>query len=152
MTRTFLSVSEKISDRHRSNYILHNGFEWYHSDTNSKEQMENLLNFFECEITLDHENYSEENGTVKYFNLSKDIISRSNGGFWSFEQLQKLIDGKRVKTFIGLSNGSLTTCYAVFDDENGTIEIIRPNPNAKDVYHTMPLTAEIEYRKNHWFI
>lgn len=59
---------------------------------------------------------------------------------------------RRIKTLIGLSNGNLTTCYAAFDDENNTVEILRPNPNAKEVYPTMPLDAELEYRKNHWYI
>ena len=61
-------------------------------------------------------------------------------------------NGRRLKSFIGLSNGSLTTCYAAFDDDNNTVEILRPNPNAKEVYPTMPLEAELEYRKNHWFL
>ena len=54
MTRTYLSVSEKTDDRrHRSLYILHNGWEWFHTDTNQKEHIDELLKFFECEIELD---------------------------------------------------------------------------------------------------
>ncbi len=39
-----------------------------------------------------------------------------------------------------------------FDDENNTVEILRPNPNAKDVYVTLPTNSHIEYVKNHWYM
>ena len=154
MTRTYLSVSEKIDPKyHRSLYILHNGWEWYHADTNTKEDMMELLKFFECEILeVEKENNLGEAGKVTIYNLSKDIISKCGGGFWNLEQMMEQANGRRLKSFIGLSNGSLTTCYAAFDDENNTVEILRPNPNAKEVYPIMPLKAELEYRKNHWFL
>ena len=152
MTRTYLTVAEKTSEKHRSLYILHNGWEWYHADTNIQEDMENLLKFFECDVEADHTIHTAENGKIEFFNISKDIISRCNGGFWNFEQLQELANSRRLKTFLGLSNGSLTTCYAAFDDDNNTVEILRPNPNAKEVYQTMPLEVEIAYRKTHWFL
>lgn len=154
MTRTHLSVSEKTDVRkHRSLYILHNGWQWFHTDTNQKEHIDELLKFFECEIELDRVSEgSEETGKITFYNVSKDIVSHCGGGFWSMEQLQEMASGRRLKSFIGLSNGSLTTCYAAFDDENNTVEILRPNPNAKDVYVTLPVNAHIEYVKNHWYI
>lgn len=154
MTRTYLSVSEKTDARkHRSLYILHNGWEWFHTDTNKKEHIDELLEFFECEIKLDRvSDGSEETGKITFYNVSKDIISHCSGGFWNMEQLWEIADGRRLKSFIGLSNGSLTTCYAAFDDENNTVEILRPNPNAKDVYVTLPVEAHIEYVKNHWYM
>lgn len=154
MTRTYLSVSEKTDERkHRSLYILHDGWEWFHTDTNIKEHIDALLDFFECEIELDSVSTgSKETGKVIFYNVSKDIISHCNGGFWNMEQLQEMARGRRLKSLIGLSNGSLTTCYAAFDDESNTVEILRPNPNAKDVYITLPTTAHIEYIKNHWYI
>lgn len=152
MTRTYLTVAEKTSEKHRSLYILHNGWQWYHADTNIQEDMEDLLKFFECDAELEETKHTAENGKIEFYNISKDIISRSGGGFWNMEQLQEMANGRRLKTFIGLSNGSLTTCYAAFDDDNNTVEILRPNPNAKEVYHKMPLDAEIQYRRNHWFL
>lgn len=154
MTRTYLTVSEKIDPKyHRSLYILHNGWEWYHADFNDKKQMDELLEFFECEITSEEKTTeSETTGKVIYYNLSKDIISHCGGGFWTIEEMMKQAGKRRIKSFLGLSNGSLTTCYAAFDDENNTGEILRPNPNAKEVYPTMPLDAELEFRKNHWYI
>lgn len=154
MTRTYLSVSEKTDDRrHRSLYILHNGWEWYHADTNSKEQMDELLKFFECDIELESiSEGSEKTGKITFYNVSKDIISRCGGGFWNISQMLEQANGRRLKSFIGLSNGSLTTCYAAFDDENNTIEILRPNPNAKDVYCTLPLDAHLAYMRNHWIM
>ncbi len=154
MTRTYLSVSEKTDDRkHRSLYILHNGRQWFHADINIKEDMDELLKFFECEITsVENTSSSPETGKVTFYNLSKDIISHCGGGFWNIEQMLEQARGRRLKSFIGLSNGSLTTCYAAFDDDNNTVEILRPNPNAKDVYSTMPIDAEIAYRCHHWYI
>lgn len=154
MTRTYLTVSEKTDHRyHRSYYILHNGFEWYHADFNNKDQMDKLLDFLECEIvSTEKTTESEFTGKVTYYNLSKDIISHCDGGFWNISQMLKQVGNRRVKSFIGLSNGSLTICYAAFDDTNNTVEILRPNPNAKEVYHTMPLDIEIEYRKTYWYI
>lgn len=154
MTRTYLSVSERTDQqKHRSNYILHNGWEWFHADTNREEHMMKLLKFFECDI-LEIESVSEypTTGKITFYNLSKDIISKCGGGFWNLNQMLEQANGRRLKTFIGLSNGSLTTCYAAFDDDKKTVEILRPNPNAKEVYPTMPLEAEIKYRLNHWFI
>ena len=154
MTRTFLSVSEHTdAQKHRSLYILHNGWQWFHADTNHEEHMKELLKFFECDILeVDSVAHYPSTGKITYYNLSKDIISTCGGGFWNLEQMLKQAGGRRLKSFIGLSNGSLTTCYAAFDDDNNTVEILRPNPNAKDFYPTMPLKSEIEYRKNHWFL
>ena len=83
MTRTYLTVSEKTDhEYHRSLYILHNGWEWYHADTNIKKHMMDLLKFFEVEI-LEKESttHSPKTGKVELFNLSKDIISTCGGGF-----------------------------------------------------------------------
>lgn len=115
--------------------------------------MNELLTFFECEIIdIKKTIESETTGKVVFFNLSKDIISKCGGGFWTIEQMMEQAGNRRIKSFIGLSNGSLTTCYAAFDDKENTVEILRPNPNAKDIHHTFPLDVEIEYRKKHWYI
>lgn len=154
MTRTYLSVSEKTDDRmHRSNYILHDDWKWYHADTNSKEQMDDLLNFFECEILdVAEEHEFPSTGKITFYNLSKDIINHSDGGFWSIDQMNERAGARRIKSFIGLSNGSLVTCYAAFDDVKNTVEILRPNPNAKEVYRALPLSEHITYAKNHWVL
>ena len=154
MTRTYLTVSERIDDtKHRSFYILHNGWEWFHADTNIKEHMINLLKFFEVEI-LEKENttYFPTTGYIDLYNLSKDIISTCDGGFWTVEQMMEEANGRRLKSFLGLSNGSIVTCYAAFDDNKNTVEILRPNPNAKAVYRRMSVEAEIRFRKNHWYL
>lgn len=154
MTRTYLSVSEKTDyKKHRSHYILHNGWEWYHADFDNKSQMDKLLEFFECEIVgTEKTTESPETGKVTYYNLSKDIISRCGGGFWNIEQVVEQANGKRIKSFLGLSNGFLTVCYAIFDDNNNTVEVVRPNPNARQVYITMPFDLELQYRKNQWYM
>lgn len=154
MTRTYLTVSEKTDDtKHRSLYILHNSWEWFHADTNIKEHMMDLLKFFEVEI-LEKESTTHfpATGNIDLYNLSKDIISTCGGGFWTIEEMMEQANGRRLKSFLGLSNGSIVTCYAAFDDRNSTVEILRPNPNAQAVYQKMPLGAEIKYRKNHWYL
>ena len=150
MTRTYLTIVEKTNRHFRSNFILHDGWQWYHSDTNNKSAMMNLLDFFECKIELDRVSENNENGKIEFYNVSKDIIS--GGGFWNLEQVKEISKGKRIKSFIGLSNGSLVTCYAVFDDEKNTVEILRPNPNAKEVYNAMDTRDHIEYIKNNWVL
>ena len=153
MSKTYLTTVEIIDEKfHRSKYILHNGWDWYHSDTNNKEHMDELLKFFEIELTFDKEVKTEKSGVKQFWNCSKEIISKCGGGFWSIPQMLEMANDRRLKSFIGLSNGSLVTCYAAFDDDEKTIEILRPNPNAKDVYTTLPLSAHIEYVKNHWII
>lgn len=154
MTRTYLTVSERMDDRqHRSLYILHNGGNWFHADTNVKEHMDELLKFFEIEvIEKESTNYFPNTGNIDLYNLSKDIISICGGGFWTIEQMMEQAKGRRLKSFLGLSNGSIVTCYAAFDENNNTIEILRPNPNAEAVYQTMPLEAEVQYRKKHWVL
>lgn len=150
-TRTYLTVVEKTCERHRSNYILHDGWQWYHADFNNQEMMMDLLKFFECKITEVETHYNTDTGKFIIYNVSKDIISRHSDYFWTLEQVMERINGRRYKNFIGLSNGSLTTCYAVFNDDD-TVEILRPNPNAKEVFEKMELGKEIEYRKNHWYL
>lgn len=152
MTRTYLTIAEKTSRHFRSNYILHDGWQWYHSDTNNKAAMMNLLAFFECKIELDHVGENNENGKIEFYNVSKDIISKCGGGFWNEEQLKETINGRRYKSFLGLSNGSIVTCYAVFNDNENTVEIIRPNPNAKEVYSAMDTKDHINYLKDNWVL
>ena len=150
-TRTFLTVVERTCPKHRSNYILHDGWQWYHADFNSEETMMDLLKFFECEIEEVETHYNADTGKWTCYNVSKDIISRSCGGFWTLDQAMKEINGRRYKAFLGLSNGAIVTCYAVFNDDD-TVEILRPNPNAKEVYNKMRLKEELAYRRNHWYL
>lgn len=156
MNNTILVVSEKTdSKRYRSKYILKNISQHYHFDTNNKKLMNECLEFLECTIEKDDDftTYTEENGKTEVFRVSKNIIANEfMGGFWNLEQLREMINGRRYEHFTGLSNGSLVTCYAAFDDNNNTVEILRPNPNAKEVYKPLELKAHIEYKKNHWVL
>ena len=152
-TRTYLTKAEHTDPQyHRSKYILHDGSNWAHADTNDKKQMFDLLNFFECKITsVESVVEGSPLGRLVFYNLSKDIVS-CNPYFWTQEQALQMINGRRFKPFIGLSNGSLTNCYAVFNNDSNIVEILRPNPNAKEVYKTMPLDKEISYRRSHWYM
>lgn len=151
LTHTYLTVSEHTCRTHRSTCILHNGWQWYHADFNDKNIMMDLLEFFECELTEVDKKYYPDTGNLTFFNVSKDIISESGRSFWTKDEAMERINGRRYKSFLGLSNGSIVTCYAVFNDDN-TIEILRPNPNATEVYKRMELEKEIEYRRNNWYL
>ncbi len=64
--------------------------------------------------------------------------------FWNKKQLPR--GAKKMKA---LSNGSLVDCYFVKDKQNKTIEIFRPNPNAKKVYHPLSLKKHIKHEKKY---
>ena len=151
LTRTYLTISEYTSNHHRSTHILHNGWQWYHADFNNKKTMMELLDFFECTLTEVDTKYYPDTGKITFYSVSKDILSYSGRGFWTKAEAMERINGRRYKTFLGLSNGAIVTCYAVFND-NDTIEILRPNPNATEVYDKMDFSKEMEYRRNHWFL
>lgn len=155
MTNTILVVSEKANyRRYRSKYILKDFLGHYHFDTNNKELMNKCLDFLECTVEKDDDftTYTEKNGKTEVFRVSKNIISKCDGGFWNLDQLREMINGRRYKSFTGLSNGSLVTCYAAFDDDKNTVEIVRPNPNAKEVYKPLETKEHIKYKESHWYL
>jgi hypothetical protein len=89
--------------------------------------------------------------TIEYYTLSHDFDVDAFchdtqwgkcRGFWSLDELPS-----GVVPFIGLSNGSLVTCYAANDGEK--ISLYRPNPNAKEVYKPMTTAEHIAYVRKH---
>ena len=92
----------------------------------------------------------ETTGKINFYNLSKNIINYRDGGFWSIEELRKITNNAELKKVKGLSNGSVVDCYAEIKEDE--VIIYRPNPNAKEVYQTMTLEDELNFRKNNWYI
>lgn len=71
-------------------------------------------------------------------------IKNSNANFWNKKSLPR--GAKKIKA---LSNGSLVDCYFTKDKQNKTIEIYRPNPNAKKVYRPLSVKKHIKYTRKH---
>lgn len=71
-------------------------------------------------------------------------IKNSNVKFWDKKSLPR--GAKKIKA---LSNGSLVDCYFTKDKQNKTIEIYRPNPNAKKVYRPLSVKKHIKYTRKH---
>lgn len=157
--KTIISISERTcidykvhpAMQRQDKIILHDGWEWYIGKIHNNEQMQEVLNFLEIEITtIDHEVTHNTTGKIVFYNLSKNINSPCDGGFWSIEQLQEISKGQKLKQFKGLSNGSIVDCYIGIGENS--IDIYRPNPNAKEVYQKMEFSEELEYRKNNWYL
>lgn len=157
--KTMISISEKIctdydihpARRREDKIIMHDGWQWHIGKIHNEEELQEVLDFLEVELTdIEHETEHEATGKIKYYNLSKNINNPCGGGFWNNEQLKEMSKGERLKKFKGLSNGSLVDCYIGIGED--LINIYRPNPNAKEVYKKMKLEDEMEYRVNNWYL
>lgn len=159
MNKTTISISEKTclnanvhpAMRREKKIIIHDGWQWHIGTIHNREQLDEVLNFLEIELTdIDHKVEYNTTGKIVFYNLSKNINSPCDGGFWNLEQLQKRSKEQKLKKFKGLSNGSLVDCYAGIGEN--VINIYRPNPNAKKVYKPMEISDELNYRRNNWYL
>ena len=157
--KTVISVSEKTCTNYKlhpalqrkNRIIIHDGWQYYMGGINNEEQLKEFLDFLEIEITdIDSIKKYDSTGKIVFYNLSKSINSPCDGGFWSIEQLKEASKGQKLKKCKGLSNGSLVDCYIGISED--IIEVYRPNPNAKEVYHPMELQESIAYKKNNWYL
>lgn len=156
---TTISISEKTYNdydvhpamRREEKIIIHDGYQWHIGSIKNEENLKDMLKFLEIELTtvaceIEH----ETTGKITHYNLSKNINNSSYGGFWNMEQLQEMSKGEKLKKLKGLSNGSIVDCYIGIGENS--INIYRPNPNAKEVYKTMELDQEIDFRINNWYL
>lgn len=156
---TTISISEKTCTdiklhpklQREREIIIHDGWQWHIGDIKNKEQLQEVLNFLEIELTsINHEVKHETTGKIIFYNLSKNINDPCNGGFWSIEQLQEISKGQKLKKFKGLSNGSIVDCYIGIGEN--MVDIYRPNPNAKEVYRKMEFSEGLNYKRNNWYL
>jgi hypothetical protein len=154
-----ISISDKtctdyklhIALQRKNRIIIHDGWQYYMGGISNEKQLKEFLEFLEIETTtIDSIKEYESTGKIIFYNLSKNINSPCDGGFWSIEQLKESSKGQKLKKFKGLSNGSMVDCYIGISDD--IIEVYRPNPNAKEVYKPMELWESIEYKKNNWYL
>jgi hypothetical protein len=157
--KTRISISEKVCTnikvhpamQRENKIIMHDGWEWYIGKIHNEKELKEVLNFLEIELTdIVYEVKWKTTGKIVFYNLSKNINSSCDGGFWSIEQLEEMSKGQKLKKFKGLSNGSIVDCYIGIGEN--TIDIYRPNPNAKEVYKPMDHYEELNYRKNNWYL
>lgn len=149
--RTYTNNDVHPAMRREKHIIMHDGWEWHMGNINSKKDLEEILNFLEIELTtIDHEVKYNTTGKIVFYNLSKNINSPCDGGFWNMEQLEEMSKGQKLKKFKGLSNGSLVDCYIGIGKD--IIDIYRPNPNATEVYKKMAYEDELNYRRNNWYL
>ena len=136
----YLSKVSRIDKYHRSEIILHRGNGFYLAEFYEQEQLDEFARMMGFIYTL--RKYQRGGRYIHYweYDLSHKFVDGLGGGFW---HLSDLPEG--AKPFLGLSNGSIVTCYFVNDGK--TITIYRPNPNSEEVYHPMPLTEHIEHQK-----
>ena len=157
--KTTISISEKTCNdynvhpamRRGNKIIIHDGWEWHIGTIHNEKQLYELLNFLEIELTdINHEVEYATTGKIIFYNLSKNISSPCDGGFWSIEQLEEISKDQKLKKFKALSNGSLVDCYIGIGKD--VVNIYRPNPNAKEVYKKMDFQEELNYRRNNWYL
>ena len=87
---TTISISEKIYNnydvhpamRREEKIIIHDGWQWHIGSVKNEEQLKDLLNFLEIEITgIQSQVEYETTGKITYYNLSKNINSPCDGGY-----------------------------------------------------------------------
>ena len=137
-----LTIVEKTSDRwHRSHIIIRSLFgSWIVAEFDSVEQ----LDFFAQTLGFTYEAVewrdTEDCGIYREYRLSHVIDQGTGGGFWSLGDLPE-----GVKPIKALSNGHIVTCY--YTNNGETIRFYRPNPNAHQVYHPLPLEDHLAHRR-----
>lgn len=129
---------------------MHSGI-YCMGEFHDRNQLENFLSMIGVKMIKHSEKIScDENEYVEFFTLSKPIYDDLTGGFWNLKQVHLATKGFDLKKVKGLSNGSVVDCYlAVKENE---VRVLRPNPNAKEVYVKMPFEEDIEFRNNEWYI
>ena len=138
-----ITTVEKTDEQyHRAHIIIHDFSMFHIADFKDQNQLDFFANMLGFTYELEKEENSHMFGIYRQFRMSHRLNSPCCGGFWSVEDLP--IDAKPFKA---LSNGSIVTCY--FTNDGQTINIIRPNPNAKEVYIPLALQEHINHVKEY---
>ena len=129
-------------------YIITKGYEsWraYRTARGLKYFLDNFGLKINPAYTQLHDYREIGHGRVITMICDEKIIDDGFGGFWDISEVPK-----EAKPYYDVVNAEYVKCYIL--DEGHKVTTYKPNPNAKEVYPTMPLKAELEYRKNHWFL
>lgn len=132
-----ISFTEKLDDRHRCHWIIHDGM-WYLAEFQREKQLQDFAKMMGFTYELREERQTKEYGIYREYNMSLPIVDMKYH-FYSPSDLPE-----DVEPFLALSNGSIVTCYHRKTAKQ--IEIYRPNPNAdKSVYDPLPTIEHIGY-------
>lgn len=123
---------------HRREIILHRENFFYLAEFSSKEQLDEFARMMGFTYTQRKSEPSRRFGWYREYDLDRKFKD-----WHGFHSLSQLPEG--AKPFLGLSNGSIVTCY--FTNDGETITIFRPNPNAHEVYQPLPLEEHIKHQK-----
>ena len=135
----YISMVEKTDRQyHRSAIILHRENMFYLAEFSTVEQLDEFARMMGFTYTLRKSETSGMFGWYREYDLDRKFED-----WHGFNSLDQLPEG--AKPFLGLSNGSIVTCY--FTNDGETIRIYRPNPNCKQVYKPMPLEEHIAHQK-----
>lgn len=116
--------------------VLHRDDMWHLGRFPNMEKLNDFLTFAGLKLgELTESKSMEECGMFYSWNIDSEL---DDTGFSNIKDLPK-----QVKPFIGLSNGSLVTCY-LYNDEK-TLHIYRPNPNYHDIYKPLSLEEHINH-------
>lgn len=138
----YITIVEKTNERHhRSHIILHKNWQFYLAEFNDIEQLNFFADMLGFAYTLMEEKRTPDYGTYRQYEMSHQINEPLGyGGFWERSQIPA-----EARPFKATCNGSTVTCY--FTNDGKTINIYRPNPNAKEVYKPLELSERIAHRK-----
>lgn len=134
------SVDKVDQEWHRSKFIIHGESGYYFAEFDTEDQLAFFAETLGFSYQLTSEERSARFGTYRKYMMSHKINDPCYGGFWKREDVPA-----EAKPFKALSNGSIVTCY--FTNDGETINIFRPNPNAKEVYKPLETPAHIAHRK-----
>lgn len=134
------SVDKIDQEWHRSKFIIHGESGYYFAEFDTERQLNFFAEMLGFSYRLIDEKVSDRLGTYRKYIMSHKINSPCGGGFWKRGDIPN-----EAKPFKALSNGSIVTCY--FTNDGETINIFRPNPNAKEVYKPLELSEHLAHRK-----
>ena len=134
-SKPYVTIASHICDRHRYKVIIHRGM-YYFAEFPSIEAFKLFAHTIGFDYTFDHMDSCDNHLFISYFTVNRNF--RDCAYFWSKDELPRW-----CKPILGFSNGSLVTCY--FTNDGETVTIFRPNPNATEVYHPLPLDEHITY-------
>lgn len=133
-----LSETYNRYDGYRHSYVLHKDNMFHLGRFPSMDKLKEFLDFAGLELgEVTEDRDTGLCGQYKSWNIDYDVMDVH------FDDVKILPQG--AKSFRGLSNGSLVTCYLYNDTENKILNIYRPNPNNKEIYDPMTTEEHIEF-------
>lgn len=117
-------------------FVIHNSKQWHFGRFPSMQKLKEFLDFAGLTMELIEETNRTKGGKFKKWTIDCNLDDHH-----SFKDITEL--PRDAKPFIGLSNGSLVTCYLLND--GSVLHVYRPNPNAKKVYRPLSIQEHIEY-------